>query len=252
MHQTLALHPDSRCNAVIRIDVEATRPRPGHLVLRYTVAGKIADLRLPRPTPIRAHRRALEAHLLRGLPPPAVGRRPTASSTSRRRRSGPPTAFRGYRNGMRWPTRSARRSSSVQSAADSTSCSLGSTCERLARTCGALAPRPLGGDRGRERRQILLGASASAGKPDFHHADGFALELPSAEPIMKFGIDRLLAEPTLRAPLKGQRVALLAHPGVRHARSDAFARRARRAAATSSSPPPSARSTACAATSRTT
>src|SRR5215831_12045412 len=29
---------------------------------------------------------------------------------------------------------------------------------------------------------------------------------------MKFGIDRLLAEPTLRAPLKAKRVALLAHP----------------------------------------
>jgi len=29
---------------------------------------------------------------------------------------------------------------------------------------------------------------------------------------MKFGIDRLLAEPELRAPLKGKRIALLAHP----------------------------------------
>src|SRR5712675_3063297 len=29
---------------------------------------------------------------------------------------------------------------------------------------------------------------------------------------MTFGIDRLLAEPALRAPLKGARVALLAHP----------------------------------------
>ena len=29
---------------------------------------------------------------------------------------------------------------------------------------------------------------------------------------MKFGIDRLVAEPGLRAPLKGRRVALLAHP----------------------------------------
>ena len=29
---------------------------------------------------------------------------------------------------------------------------------------------------------------------------------------MLFGIDRLLAEPDLRAPLKGRRVALLAHP----------------------------------------
>ena len=29
---------------------------------------------------------------------------------------------------------------------------------------------------------------------------------------MKFGIDRLLEEPTLRRPLAGKRVALLAHP----------------------------------------
>src|ERR1043166_3879102 len=29
---------------------------------------------------------------------------------------------------------------------------------------------------------------------------------------MKFGLDRLVAEPALRAPLKGRRVALLAHP----------------------------------------
>src|SRR5712671_7873960 len=29
---------------------------------------------------------------------------------------------------------------------------------------------------------------------------------------MKFGIDRLVAEPALRAPLAGRRVALLAHP----------------------------------------
>jgi len=29
---------------------------------------------------------------------------------------------------------------------------------------------------------------------------------------MKFGIDRLLADPVLRAPLAGKRVALLAHP----------------------------------------
>src|SRR5580658_11273554 len=29
---------------------------------------------------------------------------------------------------------------------------------------------------------------------------------------MKFGIDRLVADPALRAPLRGRRVALLAHP----------------------------------------
>ena len=30
--------------------------------------------------------------------------------------------------------------------------------------------------------------------------------------IMRFGIDRLIAEPALRAPLQGKRIALLAHP----------------------------------------
>src|SRR6202045_5205227 len=30
--------------------------------------------------------------------------------------------------------------------------------------------------------------------------------------MMKFGIDRLIGEPALRAPLAGRRVALLAHP----------------------------------------
>ena len=29
---------------------------------------------------------------------------------------------------------------------------------------------------------------------------------------MKFGLDRLLADPALRAPLKGRRVGLVAHP----------------------------------------
>ena len=29
---------------------------------------------------------------------------------------------------------------------------------------------------------------------------------------MEFGIDRLLADPALRRPLEGKRVALLAHP----------------------------------------
>ncbi len=31
-------------------------------------------------------------------------------------------------------------------------------------------------------------------------------------PIVKFGIDRLITEPSLRAPLRGRRIALLAHP----------------------------------------
>ena len=39
------------------------------------------------------------------------------------------------------------------------------------------------------------------GKPDFHHADCFAYELSPAVASMNFGIDQLIAEPALRAPL---------------------------------------------------
>ncbi|WP_316979886.1 DOMON-like domain-containing protein [Shumkonia mesophila] len=47
MRQTLTLHPDSRCWAAARIEVDAVRPRPGALALTYVVTGAIGDLRLP-------------------------------------------------------------------------------------------------------------------------------------------------------------------------------------------------------------
>ena len=51
MRWPLALHPDSRCAAVTRIDVSVERPSWGHLVLRYFVTGKIAALRMPPAGP---------------------------------------------------------------------------------------------------------------------------------------------------------------------------------------------------------
>lgn len=47
MRQALTLHPGSRCVAATRIDVEIGRPRPGNLVLHYSVTGRIGDLRMP-------------------------------------------------------------------------------------------------------------------------------------------------------------------------------------------------------------
>ena len=66
-----------------------------------------------------------------------------------------------------------------------------------------------------------------------------------------FGIDRLLADPELRRPLEGKRVALLAHPAtvtrdLTHS-LDALAS----CGGHHASAPPSARSTGSAATSRT-
>jgi hypothetical protein len=100
MHRTLSLHPDSRCAAVARIDVEATRPRPGHLVLRYVVTGKIGELHLPKPTtPARAdelwRHTCFEAFV-----------RPPAGDAYYEFNFAPSTqwaayAFSGYRSGMR-------------------------------------------------------------------------------------------------------------------------------------------------------
>jgi hypothetical protein len=50
MRLALKRHPDSRCEAVARIEVEVLRPSASNLVLHYFVAGKISDLRIPRVT----------------------------------------------------------------------------------------------------------------------------------------------------------------------------------------------------------
>jgi hypothetical protein len=50
MH-ALKLHPDSTCRAVERIEVEAVRAEPDKLALRYVVTGRIGDLAIPMLTP---------------------------------------------------------------------------------------------------------------------------------------------------------------------------------------------------------
>jgi hypothetical protein len=47
MRRPLKLHPQSACAAVAGIEVEITRPASGSLLLSYAVTGAIADLSLP-------------------------------------------------------------------------------------------------------------------------------------------------------------------------------------------------------------
>src|SRR5262249_14469245 len=82
---------------------------------------------------------------------------------------------------------------------------------QLAARC-PMASRSLGHDRGNEWTPIILGAGASAGQGGLSSIQLLCARIPSNVAEMKFGIDRLVAEPALRAPLKGRRVALLAHP----------------------------------------
>jgi hypothetical protein len=47
----LTLHPDARCDAVTAIEVDVARAPRGMLRLLYTVSGRIADIALPAPAP---------------------------------------------------------------------------------------------------------------------------------------------------------------------------------------------------------
>jgi hypothetical protein len=51
MRRALALHPDGRCDAVARIDVEVARTPNGDLLLGYAAYGRIRDVRVPPLAP---------------------------------------------------------------------------------------------------------------------------------------------------------------------------------------------------------
>lgn len=53
MNRTLQLHPSSRCAAVRELAVDVARPSAGALALRYVVTGDIAALCLPEGEPTR-------------------------------------------------------------------------------------------------------------------------------------------------------------------------------------------------------
>ena len=49
MRRALKLHPDTPCEAVAAIEVEAARPSPNMLKLHYSLSGRVSDLPLPPP-----------------------------------------------------------------------------------------------------------------------------------------------------------------------------------------------------------
>jgi len=53
MRRALRIHPDSDRGPVVRIEADIRRPRPGVLALSYELTGQIADVRIPPPaTPV--------------------------------------------------------------------------------------------------------------------------------------------------------------------------------------------------------
>lgn len=172
MRLGLRLHPDSRCPAVAGIDVEVARPRAGMLVLRYLVTGRIEALRLP---PVAASARADE--LWRRTCFEAFAR-PVGEEGYYELNFAPSTEwaayrFSGYRTGM-------------ANAQDSVAPIVGVvvSAERFELQASFELPNPgawrLGLSAVIEHandEKSYWALAHPSGKPDFHHADAFALEL---------------------------------------------------------------------------
>ncbi len=181
MRQALKLHPDFRCDAVAEIAVEVARPGPGLLRLRYLVTGDIGGLSLPPETvPARADglwRHTCFEAFLRAVPGKAYHEFNFAPS-----RRWAAYRFDGYRSGMR----PAEESGAPQIEVDRRD---GAFELRAALALDGLAALPgdavwqLGLSAVIEEAGGRISYWALAhppGKPDFHHSDCFALDLPAA------------------------------------------------------------------------
>ena len=179
MLHALKLHPEGRCAAVTQIDVGVTRAR-GQLTLAYRVMGNIAGLRLPPPA---AHTRAdglwqhtcFEAFV-----------RAQHNTTYYEFNLAPSTAwaayrFRAYRDGMVAAEDVAAPSINIRPSTNTYALEAALKLE-------ALPGLPLDARWHLGLSAVIEEANGNksywalahpAGKPDFHHADCFALELGS-------------------------------------------------------------------------
>lgn len=176
MRQTLKLHPACRCEAVTSIEAAAERPEPGRLLFRFRVTGRIADVRWPPPVPAARidalwQHTCFEAFL---CAPPDKGYLEFNFAPSTEWAA---YSFDAYRDGMRIPggfeapdiaTRQGESEFELEAALDWDGLPDGAVW-RLGLSA------VIEETNGRRSYWALVHAGA---RPDFHHADAFALELP--------------------------------------------------------------------------
>jgi hypothetical protein len=181
MPQPLRRHPDSRCVAATRIDVDVARPSPGSLVLSYVVHGKISDLRLP---PISAPARGDELWQQTCFEA-FVG---TAAGAAYYELNFAPSTqwaayrFSSHRSGMRVATEISASRIEVKSAPDRYTLQAALSLDELSGL-----PRDVGWRLGlaaitedTNGGKSYWALAHPPGKADFHHFDGFAHELAAA------------------------------------------------------------------------
>ena len=175
MRQALRLHPDGRCDAATAIDVGIARPRRNNLVLTYTVTGAIEGLNLPRAAKSARADELWQHTCFEAFIRPAAGAAYYEVNLS------PSTLwaayrFDGYRSGMRVAAEIAAPKFEVRGSANAFSLQAALALDRLPSPAWRLGlAAVLEEANGRKSYWALEHAP---GKPDFHHADCFALRLP--------------------------------------------------------------------------
>jgi hypothetical protein len=175
-------HPDSRCAAAVRIEVEVARPRADRLLLSYVVSGKVSDIRLP-PVAAATRTDGLWQHtcfeaFVRAASGPSYYEFNFAPSTQ-----WAACRFDGYRSGMVAAEINAP-AIDVRSGPDRTTLQTSLELARLP-DLSREASWQLGLSAVIEHASGGMSYWALAhppGKPDFHHADCFALEFSPAVP----------------------------------------------------------------------
>lgn len=174
MRHALKLHPDSTCDAITGIDVEFARTGERALRLDYTARGTIANLRLaPLAAPERKDElwrtTCFEAFFILG-----EGHGYTEFNFA------PSTAWASYR------FKSYRDGMTPATGFETPRITVGSTADRLHLSAALVFPhRPRDVDRvalsavieETNGRKSYWALAHPPGKPDFHHAIGFALNL---------------------------------------------------------------------------
>jgi len=182
MHPSLRLHPDSRTFAAARVEVAVARPRADRLVLSYSVTGKMSDVRLP-PVGPAARADELWQHtcfeaFVRAASGPSYYEFNFAPSTE-----WAAYRFDSYRSGMAAAEIGAP-AIEVRSGLDSYTLQASLELDRLPELSreaswrlglSALIEDQDGG-------KSYWALAHPPGKPDFHHADSFALEFSPAVP----------------------------------------------------------------------
>lgn len=176
MRRPLILHPDSRCEAVTRIEVEATRPAPGRLALRYVVSGAINGLALPPPAPA-----ARTDELWRHTCFEAFVRAPDGDGYLELNFA-PSTQwaayrFDRYRQGMAPAADIATPRFEVCSSAEAYDLAVTLNLPGMPQTPWRLGLSTVVEEAG--GRTSYWALAHPPGRADFHHADGFDLELPA-------------------------------------------------------------------------